>query len=88
LYRRFVEGIKERIRTAQLKAALAANAELVSHYWESDAIFSPTKKVRAGARRSSIAWRPTSSASFRSSAVILHEISNTCVLLPLLGRTT
>src|SRR2546430_11203358 len=34
LYRRFVEGIKERIRTAQLKAALAANAELVLHYWE------------------------------------------------------
>jgi hypothetical protein len=34
LYRRFVEGIKERVRTAQLKAALAANAELVLHYWE------------------------------------------------------
>jgi len=34
LYRRFVEGIKVRIRTAQLKAALAANAELVPHYWE------------------------------------------------------
>jgi predicted nuclease of restriction endonuclease-like (RecB) superfamily len=34
LYRRFVEGIKERIRTAQIKAALAANAELVLHYWE------------------------------------------------------
>ena len=34
LYRRFIEDIKERIRTAQLKAALAANAELVLHYWE------------------------------------------------------
>jgi predicted nuclease of restriction endonuclease-like (RecB) superfamily len=34
LYRRFVESIKERIRTAQVKAALAANAELVLHYWE------------------------------------------------------
>ena len=34
LYRRFVEHIKERIRTAQLKAALAANAELVLRYWE------------------------------------------------------
>ena len=33
-YRQFVEGIKERIRTAQLKAALAANAELVLHHWE------------------------------------------------------
>lgn len=27
-------GIKQRIRTAQIKAALAANAELVLHYWE------------------------------------------------------
>ena len=33
-YERFVKGIKERIRTAQIKAALAANAELVLHYWE------------------------------------------------------
>jgi predicted nuclease of restriction endonuclease-like (RecB) superfamily len=33
-YERFVEGIKTRIRTAQIKSALAANAELVLHYWE------------------------------------------------------
>jgi hypothetical protein len=33
-YDRFVEGIKTRIRTAQIKSALAANAELVQHYWE------------------------------------------------------
>jgi hypothetical protein len=31
---RFVEGIKTRIRTAQIKSALAANGELVLHYWE------------------------------------------------------
>jgi hypothetical protein len=31
-YTRFLAGIKERIRTAQVKAALAANAELVCHY--------------------------------------------------------
>jgi hypothetical protein len=31
-YDRFVEGIKQRIRTAQVKAALAANAQLVLHY--------------------------------------------------------
>ena len=34
LYARFLASIKERIRTAQIKAALAANAELVLHYWE------------------------------------------------------
>jgi len=33
-YDRLVAGIKQRIRTAQVKAALAANAELVLHYWE------------------------------------------------------
>ncbi len=33
LYDRFVKGIKERIRTAQIRVALAANAELVLHYW-------------------------------------------------------
>src|SRR6266704_1058958 len=34
LYERFVEAIKERIRTAQIKAALAANVELILHYWD------------------------------------------------------
>src|SRR6266567_2654910 len=33
-YAHFLAGIKERIRTAQVKAALAANVELVLHYWE------------------------------------------------------
>src|SRR5437899_9357198 len=33
-YARFLAGIKQRIRTAQVKAALAANAQLVLHYWE------------------------------------------------------
>jgi len=34
LYHRFVAGIKKHIRTAQIKAALAAKAELILHYWE------------------------------------------------------
>jgi len=33
-YASFVAGIKERIRTAQVRAALAANAELVMLYWD------------------------------------------------------
>src|SRR5437773_11453055 len=33
-YAVFLAGIKRRVRTAQVKAALAANAELVRHYWE------------------------------------------------------
>lgn len=34
LYDKLVADIKQRIRTAQIKAVLAANAELVLHYWE------------------------------------------------------
>jgi predicted nuclease of restriction endonuclease-like (RecB) superfamily len=34
LYSRLVTDIKQRIRTAQIKTALAANAELVLHYWD------------------------------------------------------
>jgi predicted nuclease of restriction endonuclease-like (RecB) superfamily len=33
-YAQFLTGIKGRIRAAQVKAALAANAELIHHYWE------------------------------------------------------
>lgn len=33
-YGRFLEGIKSRIRTAQVKAVLSANRELVLLYWE------------------------------------------------------
>jgi predicted nuclease of restriction endonuclease-like (RecB) superfamily len=33
-YDRFVEGIKKRIRTAQIKAALSANRELILLYWD------------------------------------------------------
>ena len=33
-YPKFLAGVKRRIRSAQVKAALAANKELVLHYWE------------------------------------------------------
>jgi predicted nuclease of restriction endonuclease-like (RecB) superfamily len=33
-YERFVEGIKQRIRTAQIKAAISANRELILLYWD------------------------------------------------------
>ncbi|MBI5595794.1 MAG: DUF1016 domain-containing protein [Elusimicrobia bacterium] len=33
-YRQVLEGIKERIRTARVKAALASNRELISLYWD------------------------------------------------------
>src|SRR5215831_18836009 len=33
-YAQFLTEIKGRIRAAQIKAALAANAEIVRHYWE------------------------------------------------------
>jgi hypothetical protein len=33
-YDRFVEGIKQRIRAAQIKAAISANRELILLYWD------------------------------------------------------
>jgi hypothetical protein len=33
-YDRFVDGIKQRIRAAQIKAAISANRELVLLYWD------------------------------------------------------
>lgn len=33
-YKNFLSGIKERLKTAQIKAALAANTELIKFYWE------------------------------------------------------
>ena len=33
-YDRFVDGIKQRIRAAQIKAALSANRELILLYWD------------------------------------------------------
>ena len=52
-YDRFVESIKQRIRTAQIKAALAANAQLVLHYWEIGRDILASQKREGGARRSS-----------------------------------
>ena len=51
LYERFVADIKQRIRTAQIKAVLAANAELVLHYWEiGRAILASQKREGWGAK--------------------------------------
>ena len=33
-YKQFLSGIKERLQTAQIRAALAANSELIRFYWE------------------------------------------------------
>ncbi len=33
-YKYFLSGIKERLQTAQIRAALAANSELIQFYWE------------------------------------------------------
>lgn len=33
-YKHFLSGIKERLQTAQIRAAMAANSELIQFYWE------------------------------------------------------
>ena len=35
-YKHFLTNIKDRLNTAQIRAALAANSELIKFYWELD----------------------------------------------------
>src|SRR6266446_3242492 len=80
LYRRFVEGIKERIRTAQLKVALAANAELVLHYWEIGREILANQKREGWGAKVVDRLAGDLSASFRNLLVIPRAILNTCAL--------
>jgi predicted nuclease of restriction endonuclease-like (RecB) superfamily len=50
-YEAFLQGLKERIRTAQVKAALSVNRELVLLYWEIGRdILNQQKRLRWGAK--------------------------------------
>jgi len=48
VYDEFLRGLKERIRTAQVKAALAVNRELVLLYWRTVRTFSNGNANQAG----------------------------------------
>jgi len=53
-YAAFLNGLKTRIRSAQVKAALAVNQELILLYWQIGPIFSPGSKRKDGEPRSLI----------------------------------
>src|SRR5262245_58195342 len=59
-YEAFVDEIKERIRSAQARAAIAVNQELVLLYWERGREVLARQRSTAGARRSSAVSPPTS----------------------------
>src|SRR6266496_3790169 len=79
-YDRFVESIKRRIRTAQVKVALAANAELVLHSWEIGRDILASQKRAGWGARVMDRLANTFSRSFRSSLVTPLATSNTCAL--------
>ena len=54
LYERFVEGIKQRIRAAQIKAAISANRELILLYWDIGRAIVDAQKDKATA---SVSWK-------------------------------
>ncbi|HXN31666.1 MAG TPA: hypothetical protein VN894_07390 [Polyangiaceae bacterium] len=58
-YASFLDGLKARIRAAQVKAALAVNAELMASTGTSGATSSRGKSKRAGERASSTGSVPT-----------------------------
>src|SRR5438128_1254112 len=50
-YAKLLSQLKERVRTAQLKAALSANSELISLYWDIGRTIVETQRNRAYGRR-------------------------------------
>ncbi len=48
-YKAFLKGIKERILSSQVKAAIAVNRELITLYWEIGTTVYQSKKARDGA---------------------------------------
>lgn len=86
-YDRFVEAIKKRIRTAQIKAALAANAQLVLHYWEIGRDILASQKREGWGAKVIDRLANDLQQEFRSSLVIPLATSNTCALSPRRGQT-
>ena len=63
-YDEFIAGLKQRVRQAQLRAALSVNRELVLLYGVLAARFWKNNKKAAGVPESLTGWPPTSSGSF------------------------
>ena len=61
-YKSFLRDLRERIRSAQVRAALAVNGELVMLYWQIGAPSLSGSGSTAGARKSSTACPPTCAA--------------------------
>ncbi len=64
-YVRFLTGLKDQIRKAQVKAALSVNGELVKLYWHVGSEILIARSVRGGAAKWWSVWVPTCSPSSR-----------------------
>ena len=78
LYRDLLADIKTRVRQAQHRAALSANAEMLLLYWDIGASSTPAKNKKAGALASSRASPPTSKTSCRSKKDFRPTTSTGC----------
>jgi hypothetical protein len=59
-YPSLLADIKQRIRTARVRAALSANAELIRLYWDIGRTIEARQRQGGGVRRSFPAWPATS----------------------------
>ena len=84
-YEAFLSELKERIRTAQLRATLAVNRELSFFTGGRDATFWPGRRNTAGEPRSSTGCPRTFAGNSPASRVSLPETSSICGHLPRLG---
>ena len=73
-YGDFLEGIKKKIREAQLRASLSVNAELIKLYWSIGmSILEKQRAERVGEQKSSIEWQEILLPTFLGSLVFLSE---------------
>ena len=85
-YPELLQELKSRIRTAQVRAALAVNRELVLLYWSIGRDILSRQGTEGGEPRSSIGWPMICRMSFRVSRASAPEASSTCALWLRPGR--
>ncbi len=70
-YEEFLGELKERIRNAQVRAALAVNRELVLLYWQIGQEILQRQQHQGGEPKSLIGWQLTFGKHFQTSKAFL-----------------
>ena len=85
-YHELLTQLKERIRTAQLRAALAVNRELIELYWQIGQSIVEHKRPKAGESPSSRDWPDDLQAEFPGTADSRPGTSGECGRFTWLNR--